>query len=120
MERPLHAILACAAFLLLLPAWAASPVEDLLQKNCAACHSDKLRTSGFSVASLDLVIQGGNKHGRAVIAGHPEQSPLMKLIKGELAPRMPVGRELSAGWILRNDAWCDPSKFLIQRPFATS
>ena len=66
--------LLCAAFVLLLPARAASPVEDLLRKNCASCHSDKVRTSGFSVASLDAVIQGGNKHGRAVIAGHPERS----------------------------------------------
>src|SRR5712692_1341260 len=110
MDRPLHAIrpfrgLACAVSFLLLPAWAASPVQDLLLKNCAACHSDKLRTSGFSVASLDSVIQGGNKHGRAVIAGHPERSPLVKLIKGELAPRMPVGRELAAAEVESIEAW---------------
>src|SRR5262249_47231224 len=103
MDRLLHALLACVASL--LPAWAASPVEDLLQKNCAACHSDKLRTSGFSVASLDAVIQGGNKHGRAVVAGRPERSPLVKLIKGELAPRMPVGRELAAAEVESIEAW---------------
>src|SRR5258708_1868394 len=105
MDRPLPGILACIASFLPLPAWAASTVEDLLQKNCAACHSGKLRTSGFSVASLDSVIQGGNKHGRAVIAGHPERSPLVKLIKGELAPRMPVGRELSAAEVESIEAW---------------
>src|SRR5258708_19340916 len=32
--------------------------RSLLLKNCAACHSGKLRTSGFSVDSLDAVIQG--------------------------------------------------------------
>src|SRR5437867_9089492 len=108
-ERPMLAnrlfSLLCLAFVLLLPARAASPVEDLLRKNCASCHSDKVRTSGFSVASLDAVIQGGNKHGRAVIAGHPERSPLVKLIKGELAPRMPVGRELSAAEVTSIEDW---------------
>src|SRR5713101_6566040 len=110
MDRPWHAIrpfcgLACTVSLLILPAWAFSPVEELLLKNCASCHSDKLRTSGFSVASLDSVIQGGNKHGRAVIAGHPERSPLVKFIKGELAPRMPVARELAAAEIESIEAW---------------
>src|SRR5579859_4282316 len=97
--------LACALLLLVLPAQAASPIEDLLQKNCAACHSDKLATSGFSVSSLDSVIRGGSKQGRAVISGHPEQSPLVKLIKGELAPRMPVGRELAPAEIKSIEAW---------------
>ena len=90
------ATLACTAAIVALPNWAASPVEELLQKNCAECHSEKVRTSGFSVASLDAVLQGGNKHGAAVIAGHPERSPLVRLLKGDLAPRMPFGRELTA------------------------
>src|SRR5436305_10345005 len=66
----------------------AEPVAELFEKNCAECHSEKVKTSGFSVGSLDAVIKGGNKHGRAVIAGHPENSPLIKLLKGDLAPRM--------------------------------
>src|SRR5260370_34166743 len=105
--------LACAISLLVLPAQAASPIEDVLQRNCAPCHSDKLATSGFSVSSLDSVIRGGSKHGRAVIAGHPEQSPLVKLIKGELTPRMPVGRELALADIESIETWISslpPSK----------
>ena len=85
--------------------FAASSVEDLLQKNCGECHSSKIHTSGFSVASLDDVIQGGSKHGRAVIAGHPETSPLVKLLKGDIAPRMPMGRELAAADIARVEDW---------------
>jgi Protein of unknown function (DUF1553)/Protein of unknown function (DUF1549)/Planctomycete cytochrome C len=97
--------IACIASFLLLPAWAASPVEDLLKKNCADCHSERVHTSGFSVASLDSVIKGGDKHGRAVIAGHPERSPLVKLLKGELAPRMPMGRELAAADVASIEGW---------------
>lgn len=83
----------------------AVPPPDVFTKNCAECHSEKLHTSGFSVGSLETVIQGGNKHGRAVIAGHPETSPLIKMLKGELAPRMPMGRELSASEIAGLETW---------------
>ena len=44
-------------------ATAASPVEDLLQKNCGDCHSSKIHSSGFSVATLGDVIQGGRVGG---------------------------------------------------------
>ena len=85
---------------------AAAPAPlEVFTKNCAECHSEKLHTSGFSVASLESVIQGGNKHGRAVNAGHPESSPLIRMMKGEIAPRMPMGRELSAADISGIENW---------------
>ena len=81
-------------------------VSPILQSNCASCHSEKTKTSGFSVGTATAVIAGGNKHGKAVIEGHPDQSPLIRILKGELAPRMPMGKSLSdaeisliAGWI---------------------
>ncbi len=100
MRRLLSLTLLC-----LNATFAASSVEDLLQKNCGECHSSKIHSSGFSVATLVDVIQGGSKHGRAVIAGHPETSPLVKLLKGEIAPRMPMGRELAAADIARVEEW---------------
>lgn len=84
---------------------AAPSAEDLLKSNCAECHSAKLHTSGFSVESIDSIIAGGNKHGRAVIAGHPESSPLIKLLKGELAPKMPMGRSLAPAEIATIGEW---------------
>jgi len=85
--------------------WGASPVEEILRQRCESCHSQKVHTSGFSVDSLDAVIRGGNKHGRAVIAGHPESSPLVRLLKGELSPRMPIGGELPAAEVARIEQW---------------
>src|SRR5438105_3948854 len=82
-----------------------SPVGELLKKNCDACHSAKIHTSGFSIDTLEDVVRGGSKHGRAVIAGHPESSPLIKLLKGEMAPRMPMGRELAAAEIALVEEW---------------
>ena len=80
-------------------------IEPLLTENCGQCHSAKSKTSGFSVASADAVVQGGNKYGRAVVPGHPEQSPLVKLLTGTLSPRMPMGRELAASDIARVENW---------------
>lgn len=100
--------LACLSIVGAAAAAPASPedaVREILSKNCVQCHSEKLHTSGFSVASLEAVIQGGSKHGRAVTAGHPEASPLLKMLKGDLAPRMPMGGSLSAAEIARIEDW---------------
>jgi hypothetical protein len=80
-------------------------VAPLLASQCSACHSGKLNTSGFSVASVESIIAGGNKHGKAVIGGHPEQSPLIRILKGELQPRMPVGKTLDQADIARIEDW---------------
>src|SRR6476659_9986775 len=94
-----------AAFLLInalvLPPIAAAgePLEreiaQILQANCATCHSEKAKTSGFSVATIETVVAGGNKYGRSVIEGHPDQSPIVKLLKGQLQPKMPMGGALA-------------------------
>src|SRR5215204_4094203 len=73
--------------------------------NCAACHSAQSKASDFNVASLESVIAGGKKHGRAIIGGYPEQSPLIKMLKGEVAPQMPMGKALPAADIAAVEAW---------------
>jgi hypothetical protein len=80
-------------------------VAPIFEANCAACHSDKTKTSGFSISSLSAVVAGGNKHGKAVIEGHPDQSPLIKILKGELAPKMPMGNSLSPAEIALVAEW---------------
>ena len=65
-------------------------IASLFAENCGQCHSEKIKTSGFSIISGVSIRQGGNKHGQAVVAGHPEQSALLKMLKGELAPQMPL------------------------------
>ena len=80
-------------------------IKALLDTNCTICHSEKTKTSGFSVASLESVVEGGNKLGRAVVPGHPEESPLLKVLKGELTPQMPLGKSLSPADINRVEEW---------------
>ena len=82
-------------------------ISPLLQARCYACHSEGEKTSGFSVASLNSVMLGGNKHGRAVLEGNAEGSPLLHLLTGQLKPRMPLGGVLSESEIARIEHWID-------------
>ena len=85
-------------------------VAPILAANCAACHGGKQKTSGFSIASAATVMAGGNKLGRAVVAGDPGSSPLVKLLRGQLSPRMPLGGTMPAKDIAVIEEWIRESK----------
>jgi cytochrome c553 len=101
-------LLAFLTLLVLAAAEEAGPFEQnirpILNVRCGECHGAK-KTSGFSVASMESLLAGGNKYGRAVVEGHPEQSPLIKLVRGELTPRMPIGGSLSDAEISALESW---------------
>jgi hypothetical protein len=80
-------------------------IAPILASNCAKCHGGTSLLSGFSVESRDLVILGGKKHGKAVIGGHPETSPLIQMVKGDLNPQMPLGKPLAAKDVETLEAW---------------
>lgn len=62
--------------------------------------------SGLDVSSRETLLKGGRKFGPSVIPGQPDQSPLVRYIKGELKPRMPKGRDpLSPEQISRIQQW---------------
>jgi len=110
--------IACAA---LLPGAAPDYAKDIapvLAKHCAACHSGKNKASDFSIESQKEVIAGGKKHGKAVVGGHPELSPLLHMVKGEKEPRMPIGSNLAKADIDRIEAWVRsmPSEAAAQKP----
>ncbi len=80
-------------------------VSEILKTNCSGCHSAQSKASDFSVATLASVVAGGKKHGKAVIGGHPDKSPLIQIIKGEIAPRMPMGNSLDSKDVTKIEAW---------------
>src|SRR4026208_1115844 len=80
-------------------------VGPILTRNCADCHSDRTKTSGFSVASQTSVIAGGSKHGKAVHPGDPAGSPLVRFLKGELQPAMPLGKTLAKADLEQIERW---------------
>jgi hypothetical protein len=91
--------------LLAASAPAADPVFDrqirpLLVSSCAPCHDGKTRSSGLSVETADNLLQGGARRGAAIAPGNPQDSVIVKMLRGELAPRMPLGKDpLPAGQI---------------------
>jgi hypothetical protein len=83
----------------------ADDAPSILSRHCAACHSAAMQSSGFSVHSTEAILAGGARRGPAVIPGHPEQSPLIKMLKGELTPRMPMGGALASSDIAVVEQW---------------
>ncbi|MBY0504610.1 MAG: PSD1 and planctomycete cytochrome C domain-containing protein [Bryobacteraceae bacterium] len=80
-------------------------IQPLLAARCGACHAAQVAKSGFSIASFESVRAGGKKHGRAVLGGQPETSPLLQMVRGTLAPRMPMGAALAPAEIALLEAW---------------
>ncbi len=85
-------------------------IKPLLEANCSQCHSERTKTSGFAITNLEAVVAGGNRHGRAVIPGKPADSPLVKALRGGIAPKMPLGRSLPDGDIARVEKWIQAMK----------
>src|SRR6266849_6705338 len=61
-----------------------------LQASCASCHGGQTPASSFSVADFASVLNGG-KHGPAITPGSAASSLLIQYLRGEKAPRMPMG-----------------------------
>src|SRR5690348_8514704 len=80
-------------------------IRPILAANCQSCHSAKTKSSGFSVANVEGVLAGGSKNGPAVIPGDAANSPLVKILKGHLSPRMPLGAALANADIATIEQW---------------
>ena len=48
--------------------------------------------SGFSIQDAESVRAGGARHGAAVAAGQPDESMLVKILRGRVEPSMPFGK----------------------------
>src|SRR3989442_12615012 len=68
-------------------------VRPMLAARCGECHGAK-KTSGFSVATMQSVVAGGNKYGRAVVEGNQDQRNLIEMQRGELQLSMPLGQTM--------------------------
>ncbi len=67
-------------------------IRPLLEQNCLPCHGPGSRMSGLTVTSLEGLLAGGARHGSAITPGHADQSVLVRVLKGELTPQMPMGK----------------------------
>jgi cytochrome c553 len=67
-------------------------VAPIFQANCVFCHGGKIQRSGLDLRSLESTLKGGG-HGKAIVAGKPEESLLYKLITHTQEPKMPQGMD---------------------------
>jgi hypothetical protein len=83
-----------------------SKVRPLLLARCGECHGERENKSDLKVLSVAGLLAGGATRGAAIVPGHPEQSVLVKLVSGQLKPRMPLkGDPLSAAEISLIETW---------------
>lgn len=73
------------------PAYYTTQVQPILRDNCYRCHASMNHKGGLRLDSRAAILQGG-KSGPVVVAGHPEQSLLVALIRhqGPAAHPMPM------------------------------
>ena len=69
----------------------ARQVKPLLDNNCSDCHSGDEHKGGLDASSVAGLLKGGKKAGPAVIAGKPDESPLVQFVRGLRQPQMPKG-----------------------------
>lgn len=82
-----------------------SAVQAVFTAKCAGCHGDTKPKGGISLTSYENVMKGG-KEGAVITAGDPDNSVLIKAIKGlPGARKMPPGAPLDAGQIKTIEDW---------------
>ncbi len=80
-------------------------VRPILQRQCQGCHQPAAKSSGLDLTTFTGMSQGG-KRGPAFVAGNPSSSLLVKYIKGESQPVMPLGgTPLTAEQIASVSSW---------------
>jgi WD40 repeat protein/mono/diheme cytochrome c family protein len=80
-------------------------VRPVLQRKCQGCHQPNLTSGGLDLTTFQALAKGGN-HGPAFQAGNLAESLILKYVKGEAQPRMPLGNPpLSAEEIASLAEW---------------
>jgi mono/diheme cytochrome c family protein len=80
-------------------------VRPILQRQCQGCHQPAVKSSGLDLTTFDGLSKGG-KRGASFTPGAPAQSLLVKYIKGEAQPAMPLGgAPLNAEQIASISSW---------------
>ncbi|MEZ6126581.1 MAG: c-type cytochrome domain-containing protein [Planctomycetaceae bacterium] len=95
-------------------------VRPLLQRHCTECHGQKAQKSGLRLDVRAEVFRGGDNYGPAIVAGMPEQSPLIELITSDDdSQRMPPESQplseaevaVLTDWVRQGAHWPDGADF---------
>lgn len=79
-------------------------IQPILKTKCLKCHGPDKRKGSLSLASIELMVEGGES-GAAVVAGKPDESLLLEMIReGEMPPE---GDKLSESEIEQLQHWIE-------------
>lgn len=80
-------------------------VAPIFVERCLGCHNSETTEGEYSMATVDLLLKGGEK-GAAVEPGKPETSLLSRMLAGKAEPQMPFEEDpLPAEMIAKIDGW---------------
>lgn len=82
-------------------------VQEIFNARCVSCHGNQNPPDDVSLTAFDAVMKGG-EHGQIIKPGAPEDSLLVKLIKGQGKGGMrmpPKGDPLTAEQIALIEHW---------------
>lgn len=65
-------------------------VKPIFDSKCVSCHGSQSNSGGLRLDTYAAVLKGGT-HGKSVLAKNSAGSRLMKVLKGTVSPRMPMG-----------------------------
>ncbi|MBV09811.1 PSD1 and planctomycete cytochrome C domain-containing protein [Rubinisphaera sp.] len=84
-------------------------IRPILQKHCYSCHGADTQKSGLRLDIKSEAFKGGDGWGPSLIAGKPEESPLIELVSSEdESYRMPPeGKGLTKAEIETLTRWVD-------------
>lgn len=91
-------------------------IAGILDQNCTMCHKGERAPHGLRLDSYEQVMAGSD-HGKAVIAGEPENSDLILHVKAEKEPAMPYMQEpLAEDDIALLERWVQQGAAEDQKP----
>ena len=82
-------------------------VWPIVQQRCQGCHQPAQLGGELNLTSFEGLLAGGMS-GPALVAGQPDESRLLKMLRGEVEPAMPMRAEpLTAEQIAAIAAWIE-------------
>ncbi len=64
-------------------------IWPIIEKRCLDCHDGPEGDGAYDVTTVATMSKAGEKGGPGIVPGQPDESSIVKYIRGELKPRMP-------------------------------
>jgi hypothetical protein len=88
------------------PAAPALTGQEILDKNCGACHAQSSPMGGLDLRTRESALRGGRR-GPAIVPGQAAKSLILQAVEGAGELKMPPGKKLPADAIAALREWID-------------